>query len=102
MQFEQFFFLGKDPLFAIEGGVKVVVVSVVMKCAPFATLLARPSAEAELLVHLLSDEAPFVDPRALVKLLEGTVFLLRPGTLPASLPAHTNAQRLYAKFEMVH
>lgn len=101
MQFEQFFFLGQGPLLTIEGRVKVVVVSEVMKCAPFATLLASPSREAELRVHLLGNEAPLVDPHALVELLESAVFLLSPGALPASLPAHTNAQRLYAKFEMM-
>lgn len=102
MQFEQFFFLGEGPLLTIECRVNVVIVSAVMKCAPFATLLARPPSEAELLVHLLGYQTPLVDPRALVELLEGAVFLLRPRTLPASLLAHTNAQRLYAKFEMVH
>lgn len=43
MQLEQFFFLLKGPILAIEGRVEVIVVSEWMKCLPFATLLARPA-----------------------------------------------------------
>jgi hypothetical protein len=87
VQLEQLFFLPHRPFLAVEPGIQVVVVSEVVKWLPFATLLARAPFEAEVRVQLLGDEAPLVDPRALVELLEGPVLLLAPWTLPAALPA---------------
>ena len=88
MQLEQFFFLLKGPILAIEGRVEVIVVSEWMKCLPFATLLARPAWKTIVEGELFGYEAPFVEPGTLVEGFEGLVLLLGPWTLPTRFFAH--------------